>query len=433
MRSPEAQRWFARAEREFQVANVEAAHDSAKHALDLAPDDPEVRVLAGRIALARLELPEALRLLRGIEGSEATSLRARAYWYKGDLDRTAREVDRLLDDPDVHDGWAKSIGQLAHSGTGRKPFEVVTSDGRVEIVQMAKVAGAPLFVVPLEIDGEEALAMVSTGNAEVMLDGATRREPAWVSLRFGRRFEVKDVPAIPHDLTELTMRLGAPVKALIGANLLRRLNATIDLRGRQFVVRSFSPPPPPVATRVDVSYLRGGGMVVAGAFGEEDDRATLFVDTSMGHPLALDAAAWKRIGVDTQSLQPLPAPANELRGGSIPLLKLGGFSLPQIPSVFGAPITRIEKELGIDVDGAVGAGLLAAFRITFSEGGRVMWFEQRPGVPPLSDVPGLGSPLGGPDDLGPLLPPGAQPPSLLPGELPGDVPGLGPQPAPEER
>ena len=433
-RPPKAQKWYQRAIDEYSAAQIDTAHDSIRHALDIVPEDPEVRVLAARIALARLEYDEVVRLLDGLESSPARSLRGRAYWYQGEIERTARELDRLLDDPDVDDSWAKAINKLAHRGEGRKPFDITTTEGRLESVQMAKVAGVPLYVVPLEIDGDKALALVSTGTAEVMLDSATRREPSWVSLRFGERLEVRDVPALTQDLTQFSMKLGVPIKALLGSNLLRHLNATLDWRGRQFVARSFVPPAPPVASRVDVCYMRGGGMVLGGGLGDNPVRPTsLFVDTSMGYSLALDRDGWEKIGVNAASLPMVPdIQEGELRTGSVPLLKFGAFSLPQTPGVYGAPIESVEKELQIDIDGAVGAGLLSEFRLTFSDGGRVLWVEQRTlgeaglmgpdgaiGPPPGqgTGLPGSGDPLvpGGsiltPDsDLAPSGGPDAPPP-----------------------
>jgi len=379
VRSPRAQKWYARAEREFTVVELDAAADSVRRALDVVPNDDEVKVLAAKISLARLEYDEVLRLLRGTTNAAALALRGRAFWYKGDIEAAARELDSLLDDPEVEDPWAKAISKLAHRGTGRKPFDIHTTNGRLETVQMARVAGVPLFVVPVEIDGDKALALVSTGNAEVMVDSATRREPSWISLRFGTRLEVRDVPALTQDLTEISMQLGVPIKALLGANLLRKLNATLDHRGRQFVARSFVPPPPPVASRVDVFYLRGGGMVLGSAFGDDDPlRTSFFVDSSMGHTIALDGDGWKKIGVNTADLAPVPEAGGQLRNGHIPMLQFGAFKLPQLPAVYGAPVAKVERELDVDIDGVVGAGLLAAFRLTFSDGGRVLWVEQRP-------------------------------------------------------
>jgi tetratricopeptide (TPR) repeat protein len=419
VRPPRAQKWYDRAQAEYRIAQLDAAYDSARHALDLVPGDEQVRLLAAQVALARLEYDEVLRLLRGIVSSSASALRGRAYWYQGELDRAADELDKLLADPEVTDKWAKSITKLARRGAGRKPFEITTTEGRLAVVQMARVApGIPLYIVPLEIDGDKALALVSTGTAEVMIDGATRREPSWVSLRFGGRLEVKDVPALTQDLSGISHQLGAPIKALLGANLLRHLNVTLDHRGRQFVVRSFVPPPPPVASRVDVHYLRGGGMVLGSAFGPDPGQPTaLFVDSGMAHSVALDEGGWKKLGIEAGKL-PLAHGSGDmkLRVGSIPLLRLGAFKLPQIPAVFGPPIDRVEQELNIDVDGVVGAGLLSKFRLTLSDHGRVLWVEQPADIvlPPAGPLPPGPLPIG-PQRLG-------LPPAMGPGGLPGGDP-----------
>ncbi len=436
LRPPRAQKWYERAQAEYHVANLEAAHDSARHALDLVPQDEQVRLLAAQVALARLEYDEVLRLLRGIETSEASALRGRAYWYQGDLEQAADELDRLLADPEVTDKWAKSITKLARRGVGRKPFDISITEGRLAAVQMARVApNVPLYIVPLEIDGDKALALVSTGTAEVMVDGATRREPSWVSLRFAKRLEVKDVPALTQDLSAVSHQLGAPIKALLGANLLRHLNVTLDHKGRQFVARDFVPPPPPVASRVDVHYLRGGGMVLGSAFGEDGQpRTSLFVDTGMGHTVALDAGGWKKLGIEAGKL-PMAAGVDDgkLRVGSIPLLQFGAFKLPQISAVYGPPIDRVERELSIDIDGVIGAGLLSNFRLTLSDQGRVMWVEQTPELTPSSGAPLPPGPLPT-QPLGPGLPTGDGPTDLPGGEpvpmLPplSDKPPLSPLP-----
>src|SRR5262245_52475567 len=81
-----ADKWFRRAEQDFRAADVEEARDSVTKALSISPGDSEIRLLAGRIALARLDYDEALRQLKGIQGSEASGLRGRALWYKGDLE-----------------------------------------------------------------------------------------------------------------------------------------------------------------------------------------------------------------------------------------------------------------------------------------------------------------------------------------------------------
>ncbi|AUX40824.1 uncharacterized protein SOCE26_022250 [Sorangium cellulosum] len=410
-RPPTAEKWLTRARQEFQSADVENARDAVAKALAIVPADPEARLLAGRIALARLDYAETLRLLKGVRGSEAAGLRGRALWYKGDLDAAADELEAMLDDPDVVDDWAKSIAKLARRGAGRAPFTV--SGALLAAIEMPHVnPGAPFFVVPVEIDGESALAMVSTGTGEVVIDSSTRKEPSWVSLRFGKKLEVNDVPALTQDLSGISKQMGAPIKALLGVNLLRHINATIDYSGRQFVARSFSPPAPPDATRVDVFFIKGGGMVLRSSVGPDKAvQGPLLVDTSMTFPVALDKQGWKKAGFEADGLKVVEQdPEQKLKQGVVPMLRLGALEIPKVPAVYGAPVQQLEKQLQLDLDGILGAGLLAYFRITFGDGGRLMWIEDETAV---NKVLQGGEPAPAPVNEGqaPAAPPGrAAPP-----------------------
>ncbi|WP_437319217.1 tetratricopeptide repeat protein [Sorangium sp. So ce385] len=445
-RPPAAEKWLARARQEFQSADVDNARDAVAKALTIVPADTEARLLAGRIALARLDYAEALRLLKGVAGSEAAGIRGRALWYKGDLDAAADELEAMLDDPDVVDDWAKSIAKLARRGAGRAPFTL--SGGLLAAIEMPHVnPAAPFFVVELEIDGESALAMVSTGTGEVVLDSSTRKEPSWVSLRFGRRLEVNDVPALTQDLSGISKQIGAPVKALLGVNLIRHLNATIDYAGRQFVVRSFSPPAPPDATRVDVAFIKGGGMVLRSSLGPDKTvQGPMLIDTSMTFPIALDKEGWKKAGFEADGLKRVEQdPEQKLKQGVVPMLRLGALEIPKVPGVYGAPLQAVEKQLQLDLDGVIGAGLLAYFRVTFADGGRLMWIEddtavnkvlqggepappnegQGPAAPADGAGPagGIGSPAPqAPAPQAPPAPPAAAPKSAPPAGAPKRTP-----------
>src|SRR4030095_14741989 len=115
------------------------------------------------------------------------------------------------------------------------------------------------------------------------------KEPAWVSLRFAGRIEVKDVPAMVQDLSGLSRQMNVPIRALLGVTLLRHLNVTFDYIGGQFIVRTFTPPIPPSATRVPIAYVKGGGMILRSALSGDKSAppAALLLDTSMSYPLAL--------------------------------------------------------------------------------------------------------------------------------------------------
>ncbi len=387
---PTAKRWYDRGELAYRTGDLEDAQLSAENALRAAPEREETRLLAGRIALALLDYDRSLRVLRGMSSSEARGVRGRALWYKGDLQQAANELGALLQDPEVKDPWASEILKLAREGNGRKPF--VMSGGLLAVMDMPRT-GSAAMVIPLELDGEPALGMIATGTAESVVDSAGGRQPSWVSLRFAERVEVRDVPVLTKDLSGISKQVNAPIKILLGVNLLRHVRPTIDFAGGQFVVRTFEPPPPPVATTVRLSYARGGGMMVRGALGLGDSppACSLLVDTTLTYPMALDLAGWKKAGVAPQSLAKVPN-SPTLRHGVIPSLRLGAFDVPHIPGLEGeGAVKEREQGLGIELDGLVGSGLLATFRVTLIDGGRAMWLEDLPRealiAPPTIEVP----------------------------------------------
>jgi hypothetical protein len=374
---PLAKKWFDRAEASFKSGDVEDAQTAVESALHADQHRPEIRLLAGRIALSRLEYAEVIKLLKGVEGTEASSIRGRALWYSGEVELAADELERLVADPEVRDPWAADIAKLSRRGIGRKPFAM--SGGMVAVTEMPRVGTAAL-IVPLEISGEPALGLIATGTAEVVLDASKGTEPTWVSMRFGDKIEVHDVPALSKDLSGISRQVNAPIRALLGVNLLRHLHPTFDFMGGQFVVRNFEAPPPPEATAVKLNYVRGGGMLLRGAVGSSAAQvpASLLIDTSIPFPVALDDGGWKKAGVPLSSLRLVPNQGT-LRQGVLPLLRLGAFDVPSVPGLAGnEPVKEREDGLGIELDGLVGSGLFASFRVTLVDGGRTMWLEDLP-------------------------------------------------------
>lgn len=372
---PKSKGWFDRAMVSFRGGDIDDAKLAVERALELAPKRQEVKLLAARVAITELDFDRTLQILAKTGGTDAAGLRGRAYWYSGQVEQAADELEQLLADPEVRDPWALEVSKLARRGVGREPFKM--SGGLLAVMEMPRV-GSTSLLVPVEVNGEPALALVATGTAEVVIDSSGGKEPSWISLRFGERIEVKDVPALAQDLSGVSKQVNAPIKLLLGVNLLRHLRPTFDFAGGQFVVRSFEPPPPPQATTLHLSYVRGGGMLARGAFGAEPDApaASLLVDTAMSFPVALDDDGWRKAGVQLASLT--GQRGSPLKQGVIPMLRLGAFELPHVPGVFGAPVAQLEKSLNIDLDGLLGSGVMAAFRVTLVDGGRTMWLEDLP-------------------------------------------------------
>lgn len=383
---PLAKKWFDRAEVSFRHGDMEDARLAIDNALRVVPDREQARLLSAGIALAELEFDQAVTALRGMESSEARSMRGRAHWYAGEVERAADELEKLLSDPEVRDPWATEISRLARTGTGRKPFQV--SGGLVAVSEMPRT-GSSALIVPLEMNGEPALGMIATGTAEAVIDSSAGARQSWVSLRFGEKIQVRDVPALAKDLSGVSRQVNAPIKILLGVNVLRHLRPTIDFAGGQFVVRTFEPPPPPIATMVRLSYVRGGGMLLRGAFGAEASApAGLFlIDTSINYPVTLDSEAWNKAGISPGSLTAV-AGSQTLKQGIVPLLRIGAFSIPGLPGLSGdQAIQQREDGLGVDLDGLMGSGMFAPFRVTLADGGRAMWLEDFPRSPEPETAP----------------------------------------------
>jgi hypothetical protein len=244
---PLAKQWYERAGASYRSLDMEDATSSIDQALKVDPQRAELRELAAKIALSELDYPTTLKHTAGLETGKGRALRARALWYSGKVSEAADQLDALLADPTVKDSWARGTVKLARQARDRSPFEI--KGGMLAVMEMPRLQSTAM-VVPVELNGQPVLALLATGTPEVVIDSAGNRTPSWVTLRFGERIEVRDVPALTQDLSGLSRDLGAPIKLLIGTHLLRHLNATVDFLGRQFVVRTFEAPPPPAATKV---------------------------------------------------------------------------------------------------------------------------------------------------------------------------------------
>ncbi len=384
---PLAKKWYDRAAASLHVGDVPDADLAAENALRLEPKRAEVKLLAAKIALAQMQFDRVIQLTDGLPDPEAMSVRGRAFWYAGRVQEAAETLELLVANPDVHDSWAVDIAKLARRGVGRKPFTM--TGAMVAVVDMPRVGRS--LLAPVEVDGEPALGMIATGVSETVIDASSGSGPKWVSLRFGERIEVKDVPALTKDLSSLSRQLNAPIKIMLGVNLLRHLRPTIDLYGGQFVVRNFDPPAPPVATTVPLTYVRGGGMLVRGSFGTGNTSVpgSFMVDTSMDVPLALDAGGWKKAGKNVSELQPITG-SRGMSQGIVPVFGFGSLEIPEVPAVSGVPIQDIEKPVDMDLDGIIGAGLLGPFRVTLTDQGRTMWLEPMPVDPDAAQAAATG-------------------------------------------
>ena len=125
-------------------------------------------------------------------------------------------------------------------------------------------------------------------------------------------------------------------------------------------------------------------MLVRGGFGTGNATipASFIIDTSMDFPMALDEGGWKKAGKKLSDLQPIPG-SKGMSQGQVPLFTFGTLEIPDVPALSGVPIQEIERPVEMDLDGIIGAGMLAPFRVTLADEGRAMWLEPIPVDPSM--------------------------------------------------
>jgi hypothetical protein len=128
-------------------------------------------------------------------------------------------------------------------------------------------------------------------------------------------------------------------------------------------------------------------MVIRSRFGEGDAArgAPFLIDTSVLFPLALADSGWQKAGLDPSGFASVPG-EQTLKQGRLPHFLLGAYDLPDVPGVYGLPLGDLEQGGGIRLDGVIGAGLVASFRVSLVEEGRVLWLEEAPRPLPASDA-----------------------------------------------
>ena len=191
-----------------------------------------------------------------------------------------------------------------------------------------------------------------------------------------------DVPALAQDLSGISKELGAPIKALLGVNLLRHLNATFDFAGHQFVVRSFVAPAPARGdARSTSTTCAAAAWSCAARSAARRARAPRSWSTPRRpFPVALDDDGLEEGGRRRRHAQAHPRrPRAEAPRGHRPPPAPRRLRPPAAcTALYGVPLADLEKATAVDLDGLVGAGLLYRYRCTFADDGRVLWIEDDP-------------------------------------------------------
>ncbi len=344
----------------FEAGRLDEADRESEAAVALDPHDPRAVEIAARVAIALGRSDRALEVLAGAEDAVLTRLRGRARAASGDLAGVAADLAPVDGRPPA-DGWAAVMLPIARSLPEGARAWVVEGDGEVE---RPFAAGSPLPVIEVEIDAHTVQALVATSADLAVLDESIRARPGLAETMAFGRISIGNVPVITRDLEPVREQLGVDVRAVLGVDVLLRLCATIDFRGRKVVVRRECAPSAADAAEVRFATFGGSFLAVPVTLeGRVEGFWTL--DSAGAFPLAIAETTLDALGLDAAALPPAPnAPDESIRLAEIGSVRIGDVAIEGVPAATGLVPRDLAELAGAPIAGIVGAGLLSGFAVT---------------------------------------------------------------------
>ncbi len=382
---PSDRRWRDRAVAAYLEGDLARAATAADSALQLDPGDTRALEVAARVALARLDPERALSLLGAAQAPLLVRLRARAHLGRGDLAAAQADLDSVAGAP-PEDGWAAAVAPALRAAAGRVGY-AISGDAEATIPFDARAPDA-LATIALEIDGRRVHALVSTAAGLTVVDDALARGGTLLGRVALGGLVVEGVPALARDLADVSAAAGTEIAAVVGADLLLRLHATLDGPGRAVTFRARPAPPPAAgAQRLDLYAFEGSLLAVRGAI--DAAPATFFaLDSSAALPVALTARAIHAEGVTSR---PLPTPPGTPEGitlYALAALRLGDTVVEGVPAVVGVVPDALARVAGTRIDGMLGLHVLGQLVVTFDPIERAVLLAQPASAAPASPPAG---------------------------------------------
>jgi hypothetical protein len=357
------QRWHERAISSYLQGNLAYAQTAAANALQLDPGDVQAREVAARAALARLDTERTLALLADAREPLLVRLRARAHLARGDVRAAHADLASVAGQP-PEDAWALAAGPALAAAAEAPVAYALSGDAEATLAFDAREPGA-LATIPIDIDGRGVHALVSTAAGLTLVDDALAQR----GTRLGRvalgGLVVEGVPALARDLADVSGAAGREIGAVIGADLLLRLHATLDGPGRTATFRAQAATPAADGlVRLDLHAFEGTLLAVPVGLGAAPE-AFFALDTSAALPVALTPRAARAEGVGARSL---PTPRGAPEGVSLvalPALHFRGAVIEDVPALVGVVPDSLARVAGTRIDGLLGLHFFEQVVVTF--------------------------------------------------------------------
>jgi len=356
-------RWHDRAIAAYLEGDLASAQRSADNALQLDPSDVQAREVAARAALARLDDARARTVLADAREPLLVRLRARAHLARGDVRAAYADVAAVSGQP-PEDAWALAA-ESALRATAESPVVYALSGAPEATLPFDAREPGALATVTIDLDGRRVHALVSTAAGLTLVDDTISER----GMRIGRLalggLVIEGVPALARDLADVSGAAGREIGAVIGADLLLRLHATLDGPGRAVTFRAQAVTPAANGlVRLDLYAFEGTLLAVPVGLGAAPE-AFFTLDTSAALPVALTPRAARGEGVGAR---PLPTPPGAPEGVSLvalPALRFRGAVIEDVPALVGVVPDSLARVAGTRIDGLLGLHFFEQVVVTF--------------------------------------------------------------------
>jgi hypothetical protein len=348
----EARATAGRARQALERGQLEIAAGLAAEAMARDREDERVLAAYAAVALARGEDREVVDALDGATDSDLVHLRAKARFRVGDAPGVVRDLESFADDE--RDGWMEVALAIAR-GAGSEPWWSVAGDDRATLPM---VSGPPVPVVEIAIGSDSVRALVSTATDLTVVDDRIAEDPGLLPRVELGPIAVERVPSLVRDLDPIERQLGTPIGAVIGLDLLRHFETTIDFAERWVALRRGGSE---AGSSASARYATLGGGFLAVHASLDGAEGWMVIDSAGLFPIALSPAAVAALELDLDALEAPPsAPAPDVRVTQIDALRFGELELRGVPAVTGLVPRDLDALAGAPLAGMLGA-------VTFNE------------------------------------------------------------------
>ncbi len=358
----DAARWTEQAAEAWSALDPERAATLADRALQLGAGD-EAKEIAARAQLALGHAERVEAALAGVSDPVLLRLRARAEITLGRFDAALATLEAARRHGE-EDPWTEAVIGAVRAAAGGEAYAI-------EGAREAELAmeDLPLPVVRVRAGPVETLALIGTSADLMVLDPSLRETSGALDELALGDLRVRDVPFVTRSHAPVRDALGADIGAVIGADLLLRLSATIDGPNRRLAVHA-APPVRDAATSAPLLTPSGSFLVVPVRTASAEAWMTL--DTAGLFPVALTPGADAILGVDGLEWY-------DVEGGPsmavVDELRIGDLVVEQIPLVRGLLGEDHARAVEAPVAGSIGWALLGQLTIAFDPRTRRLRFE----------------------------------------------------------